>query len=108
MSKSEAQTYAEENAFLFIETSAQCDININESFEIFAKHILSKIRPKSGIKTETCIHRSPRSLTSRSQFIDANSNYLILGESQSFTSRSVDLDFRKVINDVWTTLIFLF
>jgi small GTP-binding protein len=100
VSKSEAQAYADENDFLFIETSAKCDINVNIAFELFAKHVSGKVRPKSSIKTETCVHRSPRSLTSRSQFIDANSNSLILGDNQLFTSRSLDVDLRKVVSEV--------
>lgn len=98
VSKSEAQAYADENGFLFIETSAKCDINVNIAFELFAKHVSSKIRPISSIKTDTCIHRSPRSMTSRSQFIDANSNSLILGDIH--TARSLDVDLRKVVTDV--------
>jgi hypothetical protein len=37
-------------------------------------------------------------MTSRSQFIDANSNSLILGDIH--TARSLDIDLRKVVTDV--------
>ena len=100
--KIDAQTFADQNGFLFLEASAKCDINISEVFDRFTKHLLKKIRPKSGVtRTETCIHRSPRTVSSRSQFIDANSNSFILGENQHVnSSSSFDIDIRKVISDV--------
>ena len=102
VTKSEAQTFADENGFLFIETSAKCDINVNEAFERFARHVLTKVRPRSGVKaTDTCVHRSPRALSSRSQYIDVNSNSLIIGENRSVnSSANFDIDIRKVITDV--------
>lgn len=104
--KCEAEAYARSNDFLFLETSAKCDINVSDAFEMITDRIVSKLNHKTIIKSETCTHycqslpklnsntnMTASCMSSRSHMIDANCNSFLVGSSS--VSRSVDIENRS-------------